>query len=91
MRFQKPTITLAVVLVFCAVNIYSYFTMHSPFYDGVAYFGWPLNMYVEGGLAGIREIIWTGLIGNAVIALYVASVADIAFIAIKIFGSPQLK
>lgn len=83
MRFQKPTITLAVVLVFCAVNIYTYSIMHTPIADGMAYFGWPFDMYAEGGLVGTKKVIWTGLFDNVVLALYVASVADIALIAIK--------
>ena len=91
MRFRIPTITLAVVLVFCALNIYSYVTMHGPF-DAMTYFGWPFNMYGEGGfVTWTRQIIWTGLFGNVIVALYVASVAEIALTTIKIFGSPNLK
>jgi hypothetical protein len=85
-----PTIA-AVFLVFCALNIYSYVTMHGP-YDGMAYFGWPFNMYGAGGfMTWTRQVIWTGLIGNVIVALYVASVAEIARAAIKIFVRPNLK
>lgn len=79
------TITPAVLLVFCAVNIYSYLIMpeYSTIIDGFVYFGWPFHMYENGGFVTIRKFIWTGLFNNVVVALYVASIADITFIAIK--------
>ena len=91
MRFRIPTITLAIVLAFCAVNICSYLTMHRPFADAMAYFGWPFNMYGEGGFTGAKRVFWDGLFGNVVVALFVVSVADLVHAAIKIFGSPNLK
>ena len=91
MRFRIPTITLAVVLVFCAANFYSYFSLYTPIFDGMRYFGWPLNMYAEGGFTGTKEVIWSGLLGNVVVALCVAGIADFALTTIKIFVSPNLK
>ena len=77
MKFPKPTITRAVVLVFCAANIYSYFTMpqFSTIDDGFIYFGWPFAIYAEGGFAGTRGLIWTGIIGNVVLALCFTRIA----------------
>ena len=94
MRFRNPSVMLAVVLVFCAVNLFSYILMlnHPYISHRMASFGWPFDMYAEGGfVTTTKEVIWTGLIGNVVLALYVASVAETAFTAIKIFVSPRLK
>ena len=81
MKFPKRTITFAVVLAFCAANIYSYFMPDYPTIDdGFMYIGLPFPIYLEGGFAGTSAIIWTGLIGNVVLALCVARIAT------KIFG-----
>ena len=81
MRLRKSTITLAVVIAFCAANIYSYFMPDYPTLDdGFMYIGLPFAIYAEGGFAGTRGFIWTGLIGNVVLALCIARIAT------KIFG-----
>lgn len=85
MKFRKPTITFAVVLVFCAANIYSYFIMpeYSTLDDGFIYFGWPFDIYAEGGFVSTRGVLWTGLVGNVVLALCVARIAT------KILAKPS--
>ena len=76
MRFRKQTITFAVVFVFCVANIYSYLMPDYPTMDdGFMYIGWPFGIYAEGGFAGTTMVIWTGLIGNVVLALCVARIA----------------
>ena len=76
--------------MFCALNIYSYFTTYG-LMDAVTHFGWPFDMYAEGGFTGTKRVIWNGLFGNVIAALYVVCVAGIVRTAIKIFGRPSLK
>lgn len=64
-------------VIFCAVNLISY--LNPEYYprgvsDGFTFFGWPFRIYKEGGLAGTRVIIWTGVIGNAVLAVCVSRI-----------------
>ena len=63
----------AVALVFIAANVYSYYRMpaESSMADGFVSFGWPFELYLEGGFVGTQTIIWTGLIGNIAVALCV--------------------
>ena len=66
--------------------------MYTPIAHGMAYFGWPFKMYTEGGFATTSKVFLTeGFCGNVVVALYAAGIANFAFTAIKIFGSPNLK
>jgi hypothetical protein len=68
---RKSILAVCVALLFCMANVISYYLMPecSTMDDGFVYFGWPFDMYAEGGFAGTRAIIWTGLIGNIVLAL----------------------
>jgi hypothetical protein len=79
------TLTPAILLLLSAINLYSYLIMpkYPAIADSFACFGWPFHMYAEGGFVGTRKFIWTGLFANVIVALYVASIADITFIAIK--------
>ncbi|HXS01792.1 MAG TPA: hypothetical protein VN724_14540 [Pyrinomonadaceae bacterium] len=63
-------------VIFCTVNFISYYLKpeYSTLADGFTYFGWPFRIYYEGGFAGTRGIILTGLIGNLVLALGVSRV-----------------
>jgi hypothetical protein len=76
MRSRRLTIGLFSALLFCAANLYSYYKMpaYSTIDDGFVSFGWPFRIYVEGGFVGQRVIIWTGLIGNVVLAICVAEI-----------------
>lgn len=70
---RKSAIPLSVAVVFGAANLISYLVMpeSSTMDDGSVYFGWPFSIYARGGFATGEAIIWTGLIGNVVLALCV--------------------
>jgi hypothetical protein len=71
MKPQRLRIVGSVVTLFAVANLVSYYQMleYPPLDDGFVYFGWPFSIYVEGGFVGQAAIIWTGLIGNAFVAL----------------------
>lgn len=57
-------------VIFCTVNLISYFNPeYATLDDGFTFFGWPFRIHYEGGFAGTRAIIWTGVIGNAALAI----------------------
>ena len=76
MGSRRLKIVLFTVLLFGAANLYSYYRMPEcpTLDDGFVFFGWPFLIYAEGGLAGERLFLWTGLIENVVIALGVAEI-----------------
>ena len=76
LRSRTSIVVLFVAFVFCTANIISYYLMpaYSTMDDGFVYFGWPFSIYAEGGFAGTRGIMWTGLIGNVALALCVSRI-----------------
>lgn len=77
MKTRKSIIVFCVVVLFGTANIISYYLMpeYPAMDDGFVHFGWPFSLYAEGGFAGMRGILWTGLIGNVVVALCVIRIA----------------
>lgn len=77
MMSRKAVIACAVAAIFYAANLRSYYLRpeYPTLADGFVYFGWPFYIYAEGGFAGTRGIIWTGLIGNVAVGLCVHRVA----------------
>jgi hypothetical protein len=53
------------------VNLFSYYRMpaYSTIDDGFVGCGWPFWLYASGGFAHYSFIIWTGVLGNVVVAL----------------------
>jgi hypothetical protein len=77
LRSRKSAIPLSVAVVFGAANLISYLLMpeSSTIDDGFVYFGWPFYIYAKGGFFTHEVIIWTGLLGNVVLALCVTRLA----------------
>ena len=71
MRSRRLIISLVVTLLFSLANLCSYLRMpeSSSMDDGFVYFGWPFSVYAYGGFWTHAVIIWTGIIGNVVVAL----------------------
>jgi hypothetical protein len=61
----------AVLLFFVGANVYSYMVMPNEprLADGFEQYGFPFNLYMYGGLAGMSNILWEGLIANLLIAM----------------------
>jgi hypothetical protein len=77
MTAKEIAVALSIACAFFTGNLCSYYLMpqYSMIDDGFVYFGWPFDIYAEGGFAGTRVIIWTGVIGNVVLALCAARIA----------------
>lgn len=77
MKLRRSAIPLFVALVFGAANVIGYLLIPewSTMDDGFVYFGWPFHIYARGGFAGVEVILWTGVIGNVVVALCVMRLA----------------
>jgi hypothetical protein len=71
MKFLDYKIQFVVAFIFLSANFVSYLRMpeYSSMDDGFVYFGWPFRIYAYGGYFGHPVNIWTGLIGNAFLAL----------------------
>ena len=74
LRSRKSAVPVTAAILFGAVNLISYLRMpeSSTIDDGFVYFGWPFDIYARGGFVTGEAIIWTGLLGNIVVALCVA-------------------
>ena len=74
------------LVLFCAINLYSYYRMpaESTMDDGSVYFGWPFWLYGYGGFWTHSFILWTGLIGDVIVALCAGGILGWAFD--KFFG-----
>ena len=72
-RLMELIVKWGVAVIFCAANFFTYVRMpaESTLSHGFVSFGWPFDVYFEGGYVGNSGIIWTGLIGNIAIALCV--------------------
>jgi hypothetical protein len=63
--------SLAVFVLFFAANYYSYTRMRYGFCDDCFItFGFPFELWREGGFVGGRTILWSGLIANVSIAIW---------------------
>ena len=78
--------------LFCLANIYSYYDMpeSSTMDDGFVEFGWPFAIYAYGGFWTHSVILWTGLIGNLVLAICVGRVFSKAIETFKNRSSPTI-
>lgn|GEM_PF-7107720 len=47
-------------------------SLHSRFRFGLFVFGFPWAAYVENRYRGVSQIIWVGLLSDALVALYVS-------------------
>jgi hypothetical protein len=62
---------VAVFLLFIAANYYSYIRMGYGFCDDCFItFGFPFELWGEGGFVTVRRILWSGLIANVSIAVF---------------------
>lgn len=69
---SKPYLisSLAVFIAFIAANYYSYIRMGYGFCDDCFItFGFPFEIWGEGGFVTVRTILWSGLIANVAIAI----------------------
>jgi hypothetical protein len=60
--------------LFAAANIYSYLQVVPPCCDFFGPFGVPLEIGGYGGFAGQTYILWSGVLANALIAVFVSVV-----------------
>ena len=70
---SKPYLvsSLAVFSLFIAANYYSYIRMGYRFCDDCFItFGFPFELWGEGGYVTVRSILWSGLIANVSIAVW---------------------
>jgi hypothetical protein len=70
---SKPYLmsSLAVFSLFIAANYYSYIRMGNGFCDDCFItFGFPFELWGEGGFVTVRTILWSGLIANVSIAVW---------------------
>ncbi len=76
MRSRKLSITFVIAVLFCLANIYTYLRMpeYSTLDDGFVSFGWPFDVYRDGGFAHIATVVWTGVIGNVFVTLCAARI-----------------
>src|SRR5688572_12637449 len=72
MRFKPYLIaSLVVFSLFIAANYYSYLRMGYGFFDDCFItFGFPFELWGEGGYVTVRTILWSGLIANVSIAVW---------------------
>jgi len=72
MRFKPYLIaSLVVFSLFIAANYYSYLRMGYGFCDDCFItFGFPFELWGEGGYVTVRTILWSGLIANVSIAVW---------------------
>ncbi len=67
--------SLVVFILFIAANYYSYIRMGYGFCDDCFItFGFPFDLWREGGFVGGRTILWSGLIADVSIAILVSIV-----------------
>jgi hypothetical protein len=57
------------LVVFIAMNLYSYARMACTMADGMCGFGLPFQIYETGGFVTITRIIWSGLFANSFIGI----------------------
>jgi hypothetical protein len=79
---SKPYVvsTLAVFSLFLAANYYSYLRMaQRSCADCFITFGFPFELWGEGGFVTVRTILWSGLIANISIAVWASILLGWAF------------
>jgi hypothetical protein len=63
--------SVAVFILFSAANYYSYIQIGYGFCDDCFItFGFPFELWGEGGFVSVRTILWSGLIANVSIAVW---------------------
>jgi hypothetical protein len=69
MKYKIYAVSFLIVLVlFIIANYYSYLQMKYPCIDCSAEFGFPFRIWVEGGMVGVKRILWEGLLADLLIA-----------------------
>jgi hypothetical protein len=72
--------SVAVFILFIAANYYGYLRMGNDFCDDCFIgFGFPFELYREGGFTHERAILWSGLIANVSIAVWASILLGWAF------------
>jgi hypothetical protein len=73
---------ICTLLLFVVANIYSFH--ETSIADGFDTLGFPFDLWIQGGYASIRRILWRGLAADALIAINTG--VNVGFLLSRLLG-----